>query len=212
MPAAPADRHSIRPPCFCHAGVGRGVFRARIEARDSLRCTGQALFQVGPPEQHDADAKHWFPTRKTRHAYTAPTHSTHRPHPRSLQHDRHRALEALRAHQDRRDRNHQGRQQHARDRGGARSIPRQMSRQRCGTATHMMRRFRTMADPVAQRAASQGRDAAHRARNLETHLTHGCMPLFRHLSRQRSDSARSGVLAKPGIPPRVEAAHRCPGR
>lgn len=46
-----------------------------------------------------------------------------------------------------------------------------------------------MPDRVALWARSQGHDASHRTRNLDTHLTHGCIQLFRHFSRQRRGSA-----------------------
>ena len=44
-----------------------------------------------------------------------------------------------------------------------------------------------MSDTDVFEARSQGRDAAHRTRNLNTHLTHGCIQLFRHFSRVRLD-------------------------
>jgi len=79
-----------------HASVmpsaGPSICGVRIEARDSLRCTGEALFEARLAAQHGATAKHWFPTRRTHHADTAPTRPPHRPHPRGLPHDRHRAL------------------------------------------------------------------------------------------------------------------------
>ena len=48
-----------------------------------------------------------------------------------------------------------------------------------------------MFERIAQWSALQGRDAAHRARNLDTHLTHVCIPLFRHFSRVRQEYAPS---------------------
>lgn len=71
-----------------------------------------------------------------------------------------------------------------------------------------MRKAGIMSDPVAQRPTSQGRDAAHRAHNLETHLTHVCIQLFRRFSRLRSDSAFSRPRESAGFPPRVETADR----
>ena len=46
-----------------------------------------------------------------------------------------------------------------------------------------------MSETTAFEARSQGHDATHRTRNLDTHLTHGCIQLFRHFSRQRRGSA-----------------------
>jgi len=44
-----------------------------------------------------------------------------------------------------------------------------------------------MSDTAVLQARLQGRDATHRTRNLDTHLTHGCIQLFRHFSRVRLD-------------------------
>jgi hypothetical protein len=46
-----------------------------------------------------------------------------------------------------------------------------------------------MPDPVAHLARLQGYDATHRASNIDTHLTHGCIPLFRQFSRVRQGCA-----------------------
>src|SRR3546814_1224790 len=54
----------------------------------------------------------------------------------------------------------------------------------------------------------KGHDAAHRTRNLDTHLTHGCIQLFRHSSRWRSDSASSRLPKNGGLPPFSETAER----
>ena len=53
-----------------------------------------------------------------------------------------------------------------------------------------------------------GRDASHRTRKLDTHLTHGCMQHFRHFSRQRAGSARSRRQQIDGFQPFSEAALR----
>lgn len=53
-----------------------------------------------------------------------------------------------------------------------------------------------------------GRDASHRTRKLDTHLTHGCMQHFRHFSRQRAGSARSRRKQIDGFQPFSEAALR----
>ena len=44
-----------------------------------------------------------------------------------------------------------------------------------------------MSEMAAVEARSQGRDATHRTRNLDTHLTHGCITVFRHFLRVLSD-------------------------
>ena len=44
-----------------------------------------------------------------------------------------------------------------------------------------------MSDTDVFEVRSLGRDATHRTRNLDTHLTHGCIQLFRHFSRVRFD-------------------------
>ena len=40
-----------------------------------------------------------------------------------------------------------------------------------------------------QKQRKEGRDATHRASNLDTHLTHGCILLFRHFWRVQSECA-----------------------
>ncbi|MEV5034555.1 hypothetical protein MRBLMC3_003832 [Sphingobium sp. LMC3-1-1.1] len=50
---------------------------------------------------------------------------------------------------------------------------------------------RTMLDPAVFMARLQGCDAAHRASNSDTHLTHGCIQLFRRFSRVRSECVAS---------------------
>lgn len=49
-----------------------------------------------------------------------------------------------------------------------------------------------MLDPITFLARLQGCDAEHRASNSDTHLTHGCIQLFRHFSRVRKGCAGSG--------------------
>lgn len=44
-----------------------------------------------------------------------------------------------------------------------------------------------MSETSAFEAWSQGRDATHRTRNFDTHLTHGCITVSRHFLRVRSD-------------------------
>lgn len=65
-----------------------------------------------------------------------------------------------------------------------------------------------MSDSVVFDARSRGRDATHRTRNLDTHLTHGCIQLFRHFSRQRPGSATSDRAQIGVSQPNLEAAPR----
>ena len=65
-----------------------------------------------------------------------------------------------------------------------------------------------MSDTAALEARSRGRDASHRTRNLDTHLTHGCIQLFRHFSRVRSECAPSALSRGDAIPPKFEGAIR----
>ena len=46
----------------------------------------------------------------------------------------------------------------------------------------------------------RGRDTTYRASNLDTHLTHGCIQLFRHFPRVRSECAAKAQLKIRGIP------------
>jgi hypothetical protein len=70
------------------------------------------------------------------------------------------------------------------------------------------RKARIIAEPTHFPARLQGRDASHRTRNLDTHLTHGCIQLFRHFSRQRSGSALSGGPESGGFSAVSRAAER----
>lgn len=65
-----------------------------------------------------------------------------------------------------------------------------------------------MSERVAFDARSRGRDATHRTRNLDTHLTHGCIQLFRHFSRVRSECASPLFRRSDAIPPKFEGAFR----
>lgn len=65
-----------------------------------------------------------------------------------------------------------------------------------------------MAERSTLLARLQGRDATHRTRNLDTHLTHGCIQHFRHFSRQRSGSALSGEPERGGFRAVSKAADR----
>lgn len=65
-----------------------------------------------------------------------------------------------------------------------------------------------MSEPAVFEARSRGRDATHRTRNLDTHLTHGCIQLFRHFSRVRSECASPVLRRSNAIPPKLEGAIR----
>ena len=65
-----------------------------------------------------------------------------------------------------------------------------------------------MSESVVFPARSQGLDATHRTRNLDTHLTHGCIQLFRHFSRVRSDYAVCSPRQIRGFPRIYESAPR----
>ncbi len=65
-----------------------------------------------------------------------------------------------------------------------------------------------MAEAGASPTKPQGRDAAHRTRNLDTHLTHGCIQLFRHFWRQRRGSAAPGGPGTYAFQPISKAASR----
>ena len=65
-----------------------------------------------------------------------------------------------------------------------------------------------MSDTDVFEARSQGRDATHRTRNLDTHLTHGCIQLFRHFSRVRLDYRDCSLRQDRGFPQIFESATR----
>lgn len=65
-----------------------------------------------------------------------------------------------------------------------------------------------MSEPIDFHARLRGRDATHRTRNLDTHLTHRCIQLFRHFSRVRSECAPALLCRSDGIPPSFESAIR----
>lgn len=70
---------------------------------------------------------------------------------------------------------------------------------------------RAMPDAMASRARLLGRDAAHRTRNLDTHLTHGCIQLFRHFSGSGCDGATHALSTNVGFLPFFEPPQRCSG-
>lgn len=53
-----------------------------------------------------------------------------------------------------------------------------------------------------------GCDATHRASNLDTHLTHGCIQLFRHFLRVRKGCVGFSVCGNRAFPPLFEGAPR----
>ena len=65
-----------------------------------------------------------------------------------------------------------------------------------------------MSDKDVFEARSLGRDATHRTRNLDTHLTHGCIQLFRHFSRVRIDYRERSLPQSRGFPLVFESAIR----
>ncbi len=65
-----------------------------------------------------------------------------------------------------------------------------------------------MPDPIAYEVALQGCDATHRANNSDTHLTHGCIQLFRHFSRVRKGCAGLADYGTHAFPPFFEGAPR----
>ena len=65
-----------------------------------------------------------------------------------------------------------------------------------------------MSDTDVFQARSLGRDATHRTRNLDTHLTHGCIQLFRHFSRVRLDYTVCSLRQGRGFPGICESATR----
>ena len=54
----------------------------------------------------------------------------------------------------------------------------------------------------------RGRDATHRASNLDTHLTHGCIQLFRHFRSKRLAFALRGLVRDAGFQPFFAQANR----
>lgn len=65
-----------------------------------------------------------------------------------------------------------------------------------------------MSKTTAFEARLQGRDATHRTRNLDTHLTHGCIQLLRHFSRVRLDYRECRLRQSGGFPGVFETATR----
>jgi hypothetical protein len=57
-----------------------------------------------------------------------------------------------------------------------------------------------MSDNPAKLSQKRGRDTTYRASNFDTHLTHGCIPLFRHFWRVRSECAAKARLENRALP------------
>ncbi len=68
-----------------------------------------------------------------------------------------------------------------------------------------------MTNAYRSEAAMLGCDATHRAGNLNTHLTHGCIQYFRHFSRVRRGCAHLAERESLAIPAFVEGAVRTLG-
>lgn len=68
-----------------------------------------------------------------------------------------------------------------------------------------------MLDWGRQTARSRGCDATHRASNSDTHLTHGCMPVFRRFSRLRGECAAQSRFQHGAIRGFFGSAARTPG-
>jgi hypothetical protein len=68
-----------------------------------------------------------------------------------------------------------------------------------------------MSDPVNAMAMPRGCDAAHRASNSDTHLTHGCIQRLRHFSRVRRECAKPAVQKNTGSAQNYASARRTPG-
>lgn len=68
-----------------------------------------------------------------------------------------------------------------------------------------------MPDLVALMTRSQGCDATHRASNSDTHLTHGCIQLFRQFSRVRRECAGLSDWRNLAIAPFFKSAPRTLG-
>lgn len=82
----------------------------------------------------------------------------------------------------------------------------QSARQACPS-----RKARIIAEPTHFPARLQGRDASHRTRNLDTHLTHGCIQLFRRFSRVRSECRAQVISPDREFAPNPESTRRTLG-
>jgi hypothetical protein len=57
-----------------------------------------------------------------------------------------------------------------------------------------------MSDNPETSRQKRGRDTTYRASNLDAHLTHGCIQLFRHFWRVRSECAAKTRLKNLALP------------
>jgi hypothetical protein len=65
-----------------------------------------------------------------------------------------------------------------------------------------------MSDNSEISSRKRGRDTTYRASNLDTHLTHGCIQLFRHFLRVRSECAANARMYGRAFPVFFESAWR----
>lgn len=65
-----------------------------------------------------------------------------------------------------------------------------------------------MSDNPEKPSQKRGRDTTYRASNFDTHLTHGCIPLFRHFWRVRSECAAKARLENRALPAFFASAWR----
>ena len=56
-----------------------------------------------------------------------------------------------------------------------------------------------MPDNPGKWSQKRGRDTTYRASKLDTHLTHGCIQLFRHFWRLRPECAAKTRLENPAL-------------
>jgi hypothetical protein len=65
-----------------------------------------------------------------------------------------------------------------------------------------------MSISLTKQGQERGCDTPYRARSFDTHLTHGCIPLFRRFLRVRSGCACLAQPSSLAIPGRFEGAIR----
>jgi hypothetical protein len=68
-----------------------------------------------------------------------------------------------------------------------------------------------MSISLTKRGQERGCDTSYRARRNDTHLTHGCIPLFRRFLRVRSGCACCSQVVTFAFPGRFEGAIRTLG-
>ena len=57
-----------------------------------------------------------------------------------------------------------------------------------------------MSDNLEKPSQKRGRDTTYRASNFDTHLTHGCIQLFRRFWRVRSECVAKARLENSALP------------